>query len=256
MSMFSTPVGKQLKLRINRRRIKNLVLHYCLRGSNVKCVCCGSKYITFLPAGIEKRPNARCIKCGSLERHRTLWMFLQEHQKLSGGSLKLLHVAPEKIFYDHFVSLKNIDYYPIDLAPEGYNYGIKTIAMDVTQLNFPNEHFDVIICNHVLEHIREDQKAMQEMSRVLKKGGWAILNTPVDMDAEVTREDITLHDPQKQLELFGQPDHVRVYGRDFLARLSSAGFQTEVINYTSKFNDNERFKYGFKKREDVFYCRK
>jgi len=247
---------KQLKLAINPRSLRNNFLHFALKGKDVHCVCCNSKYSTFLPAGIQKRANARCVKCGSLERHRTLWMFLKEQGDIFNKTLKILHVAPEKIFYDHFISIPQLEYYPIDLMPDKFAYGNKTIVMDVTAMTFPDNYFDAIICNHVLEHIREDKKAMQELCRVLKPGGWAILNTPVVMDNENTFEDIDLYDPQKQLELFGQPDHVRVYGRDFLSRLQKVGFKTEVIDYVSTFSHNDQFRYGLKKEELIFRCSK
>ncbi len=244
---------KQIKLAIHPGTLKKNFLHYALKGNNVECPCCKSKYITFLPAGIQKRANAKCINCSSLERHRTLWLFLKERNELFDKPVKLLHVAPEKIFYNHFCSLPNLDYHPIDLMPDKYDYGNKTVVMNVTEMTYPDNHFDAVMCNHVLEHIKGDGKAMKEMFRVLKPGGWAILNTPVDMEQEATVEDLELDDPQKQLELFGQPDHVRIYGRDFLTRLANAGFKMEVIDYVSKFSHNERFRFGLKKKEVIFY---
>lgn len=252
MSLFIRKIIQTVQPKENKKRF----LHYALKGNNVECNCCGSKYITFLPAGIKKRANAQCIKCSSLERHRTLWMFLKEQNEIFNKPIKLLHVAPEKIYYDKFINIPTIEYHPIDLMPDKYNYGIKTIEMDVTALTYQDNFFDVVICSHVLEHIPQDRKAMSEMFRVLKPGGWAILNTPVNMQAETTHEDIHINDPQKQLELFGQPDHVRVYGKDFLTRLKEAGFETDVINFPSKFSHNEQFKYGFKKEELIFFAKK
>lgn len=243
---------KQIKLRLHPNNLHSKLLHLALKGNNVKCVCCNATYITFLPAGLQKRANAKCLSCGSLERHRTLWMYLHEQGNIYKKPLRILHVAPEKIFYNHFTAIPGIEYYPIDLMPDKYAYGIKTIMMDVTKMAFPDNYFDAVICTHVLEHIREDRKAMKELYRVMKPGGWAILNTPVVMDAESTVEDVNLYDPEKQLELFGQPDHVRVYGKDFLDRLSEAGFHIEVIDYVSKFSHNERFRFGFKRKELIF----
>jgi hypothetical protein len=97
---------------------------------------------------------------------------------------------------------------------------------------------------------------MSEIFRVLKPGGWAILNTPVDMSAAITFEDVTLEDPKKQLELFGQPDHVRVYGKDFITRLEAAGFKTNVIDFVSKFSHNDQFRFGLKTEELIYYCTK
>lgn len=227
-----------------------------MKGNDVECPCCGSKYITFLPAGLQKRANARCMKCGSLERHRVLWLYMKEQKEIFSKPLKVLHVSPEKAFYKLFGSLKNIQYFPIDLMPEKYDYGIRTIQMDVTAMTFADNSFDIIICSHVMEHIRADLTAMNEMYRVLKPGGWAIINTPVDMNKEDTVEDVNLYDPVKQQELFGQPDHVRLYGRDYIKRLSEAGFQVEVIDYPARFTHNQRFRYGIKPEELIFLCKK
>jgi SAM-dependent methyltransferase len=247
---------KQVKLAVHPGKLKGRFLHYALKGNNVECLCCNSRYLTFLPAGIQKRANAKCINCGSLERHRTLWMFLKEQSDIFKKPMKLLHVAPEKIFYDHFLTLSNLEYHPIDLMPDKYAYGNKTTIMDVTSMTYPDNTFDAVMCNHVLEHIRNDSKAMSEIFRVLKPGGWAILNTPVDMSAAITFEDVTLEDPKKQLELFGQPDHVRVYGKDFITRLEAAGFKTNVIDFVSKFSHNDQFRFGLKTEELIYYCTK
>jgi SAM-dependent methyltransferase len=168
---------------------KKYILHFLLKGNNVKCPCCGSTYLTFLPAGIARRANAACIKCGSLERHRNLWLFFSANRELFKNHIKLLHPAPEKIFYKKFLADRNIDYYPIDLRPTAYNYGVKTIEMDLTDLRYKDNFFDAIICNHVLEHIPDDTKAMREMYRVLKPGGWAIINVPTNPQLDHTIED-------------------------------------------------------------------
>jgi SAM-dependent methyltransferase len=238
------------------KAFKKKLLQFALKGNNVECTCCNKTYITFLPAGIEKRANAKCINCGSLERHRILWHFLQHKTNLFSANIKMLHAAPEKLFYKKFKSLNNIDYTSIDLNPDKYDYGSTTIRMDLTDLKFTDNTFDVIICNHVLEHIPDDAKAMSEMFRALKKGGWAILNVPVDNKRTTTFEDIHINDPKKQLELFGQPDHVRIYGIDYKDRLEKAGFTVQVIDYTSQFTHNEMFKYGMKEDRDVYYCTK
>lgn len=236
--------------------IKSKFLHLALKGNNVECPCCGSKYITFLPAGLQKRANAKCIKCNSLERHRTLWLYLHEINNFFSEPLKMLHVAPEKQLYLKFSKLPNIDYCPIDLNPENYDYGNHTKKMDVTAMSFPDSYFDVVICNHVLEHIPDDKKAMSEMFRVCKPGGFAILNVPVNTNMETTVEDPSITDPKKMLELFGQKDHVRIYGKDYVQRLIHAGFSVNVIDYVSKFSQNEQFKYGLKRNELIYYCTK
>ena len=237
-------------------RTRNRLLQIALKGNQVECPCCGGTFITFLPAGLQKRANARCIRCGSLERHRSLWLFFREQELLFKHSLRLLHVAPERLFYHKFSRLKNIDYHPVDLNPDKYRYGPKTRRMDVTALDYPDASFDVIICNHVLEHIREDRRAMGEMFRVLKPGGWAVLNVPVQMKRAATYEDPSVNDPQQQTELFGQPDHVRVYGKDYVDRLQTAGFRVDILDFNKKFSQGDQFRYGLKPGELIFYCSK
>lgn len=238
------------------RNIQLALLRLTLKGDTVFCPCCGGRYLTFLPAGIEKRANARCVKCGSLERHRALWLYLHECTDIFNIPKKILHVAPEIQIYQKFVRQSNITYHPIDLMPDEYNYGKKTKAMDVTALLYPADTFDVVICNHVLEHIPDDHSAMKEMFRVLKPGGWAMLNVPIDQEREETFEDTTITDPVKRLQLFGQPDHVRIYGKDYCTRLRAAGFQVEIRNFAEKYPHNEKFKYGIVDKDEMFICTK
>ena len=236
--------------------LQNTLLRLALKGNTVHCPCCGASYLTFLPAGIEKRANAKCLKCGSLERHRTLWLFLYARTDIFSGQKKILHVAPEIQLYHKFSASKNIDYHPIDLSPEHYHYGAKTIAMDVTALQYADETFDMVICNHVLEHIPDDRAAMREMYRVLRKGGQAILNVPIRKDMDQTLEDFSITDPAQRVVLFGQPDHVRLYGNDYIQRLQEAGFLVEEIPFVETFTHNEQFRYGIVPKEIMFYCTK
>ena len=247
---------KRIKAKLHPSKIKIKILQFTLKGNDVECICCGGKFLSFLPAGIVKRANAKCPKCGALERHRTIWMFFKNETNLFSSKLDVLNVAPEKLFYKKLNSLKNISYTSIDLQPESYDYGSKTIAMDLTDLKFKEKSFDVIICNHVLEHIPNDAKAMSEMFRVLRQDGWAVINVPVNNNSGTTIEDVTINDPIKQLELYGQPDHVRVYGKDYVTRLENAGFKVKVIPYTKAFTHNERFKFGFKLEENIYLCTK
>jgi SAM-dependent methyltransferase len=245
-----------IKRRLYEVMHRRYLLLYALSGNNVECVCCGAKYITFLPAGIVKRANAWCPRCGSLERHRSIWLFLKNRTDFFTKKISVLHSAPEKIYYRRFSKLANVNYYPFDLNPENYGYGSKTLKMDITDIKMENDFFDVVLCNHVLEHIPDDRKAMSEMFRVLKPGGWALINVPVDFDRKETFEDPGINDPEKQLQLFGQPDHVRIYGADYVSRLSAAGFDVEVIDYNKSFNDDEIFRYGLKAGELIFLCKK
>ncbi len=243
-----------LKRNLGPAAIRNKWLSFALKGDTVHCPCCSNKFVTFVPAGLQKRANSRCVSCDALERHRTIWLYLQQKTNFFSEPLKVLNVAPESFFYRKFSQLPNIEYYPIDKYPEEYGYGRKTIRMDVTDLKFVDNTFDVIICNHVLEHVPNDRKALTEMHRVLKPGGWSILNSPVDKKRAVTFEDTSINNPAKRLELFGQQDHVRVYGRDYIDRLFDAGFEVNMVDFAGTFSHNERFRYGMKAGDEIFHC--
>lgn len=189
-----------------------------MRGKGCYCPLCNTGYRRFLPAGISARQNAICPGCGSYERHRLLWIALESLQ-LTGLGGRLLHVAPEPCLTRKF--RKAFEYLSIDLE------GSRAMrAMDVTNLEFPDEEFDLVICNHVLEHIPADHKALSELYRVMKPGAYGSIQVP--MKGEVTEEDLKITDLKLREALYGQADHVRQYGSDFRERLKSAGF--EVIS--------------------------
>jgi len=194
-----------------------------LRGQRFYCPVCEQSYRKFLTSGgINRRANASCPGCGSLERHRLLWIAicaLEEKGILRRGG-RLLHVAPESCLADKFRN--EYDYLSVDLNGER-----AMMAMDITAMTFADETFDAIVCNHVLEHIPNDKKAMQEVYRVLKPGGWASIQVP--MKGEITQEDLSITDPNERLRLYGQEDHVRYYGSDFADRLRETGFAVLII---------------------------
>ena len=195
----------------NYRKKKSLQLY---QGDNVECTICNSKFKEFGTFGLVPRKNARCHKCGSLERHRLLWKYFIEKTDLfkANKKIRLLHFAPEKVFYDFFSTNQNIEYYPCDLSPEIYAYegNVKIKKVDITGIPFEENYFDVIICSHVLEHIPDDTLAMSGLYRVLKKEGWAILQVPIDYNRETTYEDFSITTPEGREKAFGQNDHVRM----------------------------------------------
>jgi SAM-dependent methyltransferase len=235
-------------------------LSIALAGNNVECVCCSGTFITFLPSGLIKRANALCPNCQALERHRLHWHYMIHNTNLKNlnSKVRLLHVSPEKVFYDKFIENPLIDYFPVAKFGEGYEdaYPPKTSNLDLTDINFPDNSFDIIYCSHVLEHIPADLKAMTELYRVLKPGGWALLQVPVDRNRDTTFEDDSITDPDEREKYFGQKDHVRVYGKDYKQRLVHAGFTVREENYTAKFTENEIFRFGFMKDEHIYYCSK
>jgi SAM-dependent methyltransferase len=189
-----------------------------MRGKGCYCPLCNTEYRRFLPAGVSARQNAVCPGCGSYERHRLLWIAL-ESLKLTRLGGRLLHVAPEPCLTKNF--RKAFEYLSIDLD------GSRAMrAMDVTNLTLPDQQFDLVICNHVLEHIPNDGRALSELYRVMKPGAFGSIQVP--MKGEVTEEDLKITDPEIRKSVYGQADHVRQYGNDFKERLGSAGF--EVIS--------------------------
>ncbi len=237
---------------------KVAVLSRALKGDNVYCICCSGDFITFLPFGLVKRANALCPKCRSLERHRLHWHFMVNRTNLLGsdGKLKLLHVAPEFIFYNKFNSNPKFDYVPCAKFGEGYidEYPANTLNVDITNIHFEDNSFDVIYCSHVLEHVPHDITAMKEFRRILKPGGWAMLQVPLDNNLAETYEDFSITDAAEREKAFGQYDHVRIYGRDYRNRLELAGFDVMQIAYTEEFSRDEIFKNGFQQGEDIYIC--
>lgn len=237
---------------LNKVRLYGLRIKYS--GDKVHCACCGNSFREFAPFGGSRRRNAWCPKCESLERHRLLAMYFENKTDLYKERLRLLHVAPETIFYNKFIKQSNIDYYPADkfnkLYPTGTHY------IDILDIEMPDESFDAIICNHVFQYIEEDKRAMRELYRVLKKGGWAIMQVPIDKKLKKTFEDPSIVDPVEREKAFGLKDHVRFYGLDYADRLREAGFNVKIDDYTSEFSDGDNFKFGFWKGDAIFYCTK
>lgn len=218
----------------------------CLyKGNNFTDPIDGRNYRRFLAYGYEKqRPNALSPGTLSLERHRLMWLYLKYETDFFNENLKVLHIAPEQSFYKKFKKLKNIDYLTCDL-----NSPLADIKADIQNLPFEDNSFDVIFCNHVLEHVNDDKKALSELYRVMKKGGWGIFQVPIRYQLEKTFEDPSITDKNERIEKFGQYDHVRVYGMDYYQTLSNAGFKVEKINLTQKLTEEEIKRFSLEKNE-------
>ena len=249
------------KFLLNRYRNyrKKKCLHL-FQGNNVVCPICNSTFREFGTVGLIPRKNAKCHECGSLERHRLLWLYFNERTDLfkSNKKIRLLHFAPEKVFYYIFSANQNIEYYPCDLSPEIYGYkgNVKIKKADITDIPFEENYFDVIICSHVLEHVPNDALAMSELYRVLKNEGWAILQVPIDYDRETTYEDFTVTTLNGREKAFGQHDHVRWYGRDYKDRLKKAGFIVNEDDFVKSFSREDLFKFGLDNSELIYCCKK
>lgn len=191
---------------------------FYMRGKAYYCPLCREEYRYFLPAGLVARKNAMCPGCSSYERHRLLWIAM-DSLRLNRSGGRLLHVAPESCLANELK--KTFRYISIDLDGSRAMH-----AMDITNLDFADEEFDLVICNHVLEHIPDDYKALSELYRVMRSGAYGSIQVP--MKGEVTEENLNITDPKLREALYGQADHVRQYGSDFKERLQSVGF--EVIS--------------------------
>ena len=223
------------------------VLSFFLKGSKFTDPIDGKSFRSFLPYGYENpRENALSPSTLSLERHRLLWLYLKNETNFFTANLKVLHFAPEQAFYKRFRKLSNLDYTTTDLESP-----LADVKADICNLPFKDDEFDVILCNHVLEHIPDDTKALKELLRLLKSGGWGIFQIPQDLSREITFEDNTIIDKKERAKIFGQYDHVRIYGKDYFNKLRSIGFKVDEVDYTSTLSEEDLKKYCLAKGEII-----
>lgn len=221
------------------------LLRWYFRGDRFEDPIDGSCYRKFLPYGYygkEIRQNALCPGTLSLERHRLLWLYLSRETDFLSQAVKVLHLAPEQVFFRRFKKFDHWDYTTADLYSP-----LADLKADICELPLPDKHFDLILCNHVLEHIPDDRKAMSELYRVLKKGGTLIAQVPLDKNRTKTYEDERITNAKARAEAFGQYDHVRVYGNDYYSRLEEAGFSAIPFDMISKLEAREIPRFGLQK---------
>ena len=175
-----------------------------------------------------------------------MWLYLQRQTTFLKDQLNVLHVAPEQVFYTKFKQFKHWQYTTTDLHSP-----LADVKADICALPFQDNSFDLILCNHVLEHIPDDATAMKELFRVLKKGGTLIAQVPLNETAELTFEDDSITDPVERTKIFGQYDHVRVYGIDYYTRLAKAGFKAQGLNFLESLSLEERDRFALPKREKI-----
>ena len=222
------------------------------RGNNVECPVCESHFSKFLSYGYkEVRKNALCPKCLSLERHRLVWLYLKNRTKFFEQQMKVLHIAPEQCFEERFRKMANLEYITADLESP-----LADFKCDVQELPFKENEFDVVFCNHVLEHVDDDSKAMSEILRVMKPGAFAVLLVPIDFSRKETYEDPMITSPEERTIHFLQYDHKRLYGQDYIERLKKVGFIIIENNFLDEINEELRVRYALQKNEFMFGYRK
>ena len=257
-------IGMMKGVGIAKKRVRLMRM----AGDAVECPFCGGKWKSWVPSGVLERefwraPEARallqhdyitlcnrlCPKCKSSERHRLAYFYLRD--KLKFGEMKgvkVLDVAPDVFVTRTIFNRDDIDYESVDISRAN-----ATHRMDITDLQIPDNTYDAITCYHVLEHILDDRKAMSELYRVLKPGGWAILQVPIW--AEETFEDHSI-ERKDYLKYYGHSDHVRRYGPDFKDRLESVGFKVTLDGYVRTLPQEQLQKFGLLPTEDIHYCEK
>ena len=228
------------------------ILSLFMRGNKFEDPINGIKYNKLLPYGrLKPRENALAPDSMSLERHRLMWLFLQQKTNFFTEKLKFLHVAPEFCFINLFKKMENLHYITGDLVSPWAD-----VKMDVHNIPFKDNEFNVVICNHVLEHVKDDKKVMGEFYRVMKKGGWGIFQVPIDKNNKQTIEDPSITDPKDREKLYWQSDHLRLYGLDYSKKLQKVGFKVTESNFINELEQELVNKYALPKDEIIYFCEK
>jgi SAM-dependent methyltransferase len=223
------------------------------KGNNVECPVCQKHFRTFLPYGyVNQRENVLCPYDLTLERHRLMWLYLKnESVFFTKTNLDVLHIAPEQCFYKLFKNQKNINYLTGDLESP-----LADLHFDLHTIPLEENKFDVVFCNHVLEHVTDAKKCMSELYRVMKPGGFGIFQVPQDFTREKTYEDPSIITPEEREKHFWQYDHVRLFGLDYPDWLRSVGFTVEEYNPQKNFNQQQFERYRLMKNEILYIARK
>lgn len=221
------------------------VLAWYLKGDTYTDPIDQKSFKTFLPYGYATtRANVLSPSTLSLERHRLLWLYLVNETDFFSKQRSVLHFAPEQAFYKRFKKQANLNYITTDLESP-----LADVKADICNLPFEDNSFDMVLCNHVLEHIPDDTKAMQELYRIMKPGAMGIFQVPQDLERQTTFVDDSITDPKERTLIFGQYDHVRIYGRDYFDKLAQIGFKVDPVDYTTTLTDKQIQSYCLAKGE-------
>lgn len=254
-----------MSLRSFARNIRTQYRIFKHKGNTYTCPYCGYHAIGFYQIGLPHQANidhqiigaglrnGGCYKCDSMDRERALYAFFNNELDIfkNKSDYSILHLAPEWRLTDLFLKYQYKEYICTDKFMEGYSYPSHVIDMDIMNIPYEDNRFDLIICNHILEHIPDDIAAMKELFRVLKPNGTAVLQVPISATLQDTYENPAVTTNEDREKHYGQYDHVRIYGQDYVARLQSVGFKVNRINISNKYKQ-----YGLIPNEDLFICSK
>lgn len=250
IAFFSRYIPRHIQQRI--AHIILILISPVYSGNKFEDPIDGNTYRKLLPYGqLNKRLNALAPLSMSLERHRLIWLYMKKKTDFFSKKIRFLHVAPEYCYLRKFKKLENLDYVTGDLISPWAD-----VKMDVCDIPFEDNSFDVAMCNHVFEHVDDDNKAMSEFYRILKPGGWAIFQVPIDNTREKTYEDLSITDPKEREKLFWQHDHVRLYGRDYGLHLAKAGFTVDENDFIAEIGDELAKRYALPPGEIIYVCNK
>lgn len=232
------------------RPLRRRLQRYRYAGDRFHCPVCDSRVRAFLPFGLPPRPNAMCPVCESVERHRLYWLYYERQTDLfdQNRSIRFLHFAPEMGLERRLRQLRHLRYLSLDFVSPYVE-----VRADLGSLPLAGECADVIHCSHVLEHVTNDHAAMGELLRILRPGGWGLIQVPVWTDGP-TLEDPTIVDPAERERVYGQHDHVRLYGPDVMQRLQAAGFDLEILPASRFLSAEECDRHAIDPAEEIFRC--
>lgn len=231
-----------------------LIAPLLYKGNTVECPVCKKSFSKFLSYGsdVAHRENVLCPYDLTLERHRLMWLYLKEQSNFfSANNLDVLHIAPEQCFHKKFKNQKNLNYLTGDLVSP-----IADMHFDLHEIPLEDNRFDVVFCNHVLEHVDDAHQCMSELYRVMKPGGWGIMQVPLDYTRDTTYEDASITSPEEREKHFWQKDHVRLFGNDYPEWLKKAGFEVETFDVNQKYSSEMVDRYRLIKEEMIFVVSK
>jgi SAM-dependent methyltransferase len=223
-----------------------------LRGNRVECPICQGRFRRFLPLGNPLRPGAQCPRCCALERDRLLWLYLTRETDFFSAGPRLLDYSPAPALAAELRRKASLRYVTTAISPEDH----PDFTADAAALPVGDRAFDAALCIHVLEHVENDRAAMRELARVLRPGGLALVMSPADPARERTFEDARARTPEERRRLFGQADHVRIYGRDLPDRLAQAGLEVRAVQYAAGLSAQEVRRYGLRTDHLIYRCRR